>query len=720
MKNFLCMTRYQALRIVRKKLWIILLAVGIVVTLGCFYYPFFVSAAPIIMMSQTVFGQAMLTLLFMMMGIELRKEDSQEHIDDLASTYLKHTEMQPWSQIMVIFALSISITALLSAGCLVPLLMDAAPIEWIKQTMLQLVLVFCLPCLILGIWGMLIQLIIPGKNVYFPAVMVWLFTSSLTIYFTEPLSEQFDLWRMLSGAFSMGFNNYQMYQNVVTGMKNELPRWIMRGLCATFIAAGYISSYKRRCASSRKQVAEGRIRSSLIVVAGVALMATMLIRHAEFFSKFADDTYTQKLTHEMGASYVAGENVSLKDWPTEKNITLEKTDIRLSCTTQGMRADVTIAATADVDIVDQTFALFSNFTVDEVYVDGEKVTFERSYDGIMVKLPSEKRVGETIEFRFLYHGYSLPLYPVNESTVQLNRAFTWFPWPGLKVVSENEIDSYYFSEVFYIADWQRGDSVEYTLEYDGPGDIYTNLKQVDGNSFAGQSDNGVTLYSGMLHGEYQGIDVYYPASMYRYAVTAAEAVDEDYTIIREFCEEWGTPLLPEAPKSVAVVQMRYPMWGYVLFRPNELYSWGSEWEIRMRNESSSVLIGYGNDRLSEAETLRQIVIPYLLNPCSGYPVDAPTTATHCFADLVALFLAADEGDEFAMQIYMEQFKESYFYNDGEEIYGDLQKVFSQMIEDEQFDDYLKGIYHRLLKSEQITPDEIITLLLSELEVKNEY
>lgn len=133
------------------------------------------------------------------------------------------------------------------------------------------------------------------------------------------------------------------------------------------------------------------------MVAGVALMATMLIRHAEFFSKFADDTYTQKLTHEMGASYVAGENVSLKDWPTEKNITLEKTDIRLSCTTQGMRADVTIAATADVDIVDQTFALFSNFTVDEVYVDGEKVTFERSYDGIMVKLPSEKRVGETIE-----------------------------------------------------------------------------------------------------------------------------------------------------------------------------------------------------------------------------------------------------------------------------------------------------------------------------------
>lgn len=719
MKNLLCMTRYQLLRIIRKKIWIVLIAVGIIFTLGCFYYPFIVNAAPIMIMSQTVFGQAILTLTFMMMGIELRREDSQENIDDLAAAYLKHTEMQPWSQIMVICVLSVGVTLVICVGCLVPLLMDAAPIDWIQQTMMQIVLVFLLPCLILGIWGLLIQLLIPGKNVYFPAIMVWLLTSSLTIYFTEPLSEHFPLWRLFSGAFSMGFNNYQMYQNVVTGMKNEIPRWIMRFLCALFIIVGYISSYKRRCAASKKQVVAGRIRSGVAALVSVALISTALIRYSEFFVKFADDTYTEGITYEKGQVYEAGKNVSLTDWPTEKNITLEKTDIRISCTTQGIQAEVSIMATVDTEIVNQTFTLFSDFIVDEVYVDGGKVTFERSHDGIMVNLPSVKRVGDIVEFRFLYHGYSLPLYPVNESTVQLNRAFAWIPWPGLKVISENEAASYYLSEVFYIADWQRGDPVSYTLEYDGPGNIYTNLTQVKENVYSGESDDGVALYSGMLHREDQGIDVYYPASMYRYAAVAAEAVASDYAIVQEFCEEWGVPILPEVPEKVAIVQMRYPMWGHVLFRPNELYRWGNDWEIRMRNEASSVLVGYSSE-ISFNETLIQVAIPYLLNPCSGYPIDAPAAATHCFADLLAMCIMADEWDEFAMQNYMELFKEAYYHGNGDEIYRDLQVVFSKMMEENQFMGQLKCIFNRLLKSEQITPEEIINLLLSDQEVKNGY
>lgn len=159
MVNLLCMTKYQILRILRKKVWISLLITGIIITLACFYYPFVVNEAPIAIMSQTVFGQAMLTLSFMMMGIELRREDSQEHIDDLATTYLKYTEKQPWSQIMVICALAIGVTVLLCVGCLIPLLLDGAPLNWILQTMAQIALVFFLPCLILGIWGMVAHLI---------------------------------------------------------------------------------------------------------------------------------------------------------------------------------------------------------------------------------------------------------------------------------------------------------------------------------------------------------------------------------------------------------------------------------------------------------------------------------------------------------------------------------------------------------------------------------
>lgn len=719
MMNLLCMTKYQILRILRKKVWISLLITGIIITLACFYYPFIVNEAPIAIMSQTVFGQAMLTLSFMMMGIELRREDSQEHIDDLATTYLKYTEKQPWSQIMVICALAIGVTVLLCVGCLIPLLLDGAPLNWILQTMAQIALVFFLPCLILGIWGMVAQLAIPGKNVYLPAVVLWLLTSSLTIYFTEVLGEHYEQWRLISGAFCMGFNNYQMYQNVVTGMKNEIPRWVMRSLCAFFIAAGYILVYKQKCISTKRQKIGRKIRNGAIAIMAVVLMASMLIRYSEFFTAFADDTYTQKIVYEKGAVYQLGDNVSLEDWPTEKNISLKKTDIRISCTTQGIQADVLITATADKTIENQTFTLFSDFEIDEVRVDEKTATFERSNDGIMVYFPDTKQAGATMEIYFVYHGYSLPTSPVNESTVQLNRGFAWIPWPGLKVVSENEIDNYGLSELFYISDWQRGENVEYTLEYDGPQNIYTNLKQVGENLYSGKSENGVTIYSGMLHEEYSGIDVYYPSSMYKYATIMADAVLADYAVIREFCEEWEVPILPEKPNTVSVVQVSYPMWGRVLFRPNELYSWGSDWEIRMRNESSSVLTGYGKDWLSEKEMLLRTVIPYLLNPCSGFPIDAPSSATHCFADLMAMSIIASEWDEFTMQSYMEMFKEAYFYDDSDAVYGELQIVFSAMGE-EQFSDCLKIIYNRLINSEQITPEEIITFLLSDQEVKNEH
>lgn len=396
MMNLLCMTKYQILRILRKKVWISLLITGIIITLACFYYPFVVNEAPIAIMSQTVFGQAMLTLSFMMMGIELRREDSQEHIDDLATTYLKYTEKQPWSQIMVICALAIGVTVLLCVGCLIPLLLDGAPLNWILQTMAQIALVFFLPCLILGIWGMVAQLAIPGKNVYLPAVVLWLLTSSLTIYFTEALGEHYEQWRLISGAFCMGFNNYQMYQNVVTGMKNEIPRWVMRSLCAFFIAAGYILVYKQKCISTKRQKIGKKIRNGAIAIMAVVLMASMLVRYSEFFTAFADDTYTQKIVYEKGAVYQPGDNVSLEDWPTEKNITLKKTDIRISCTTQGIQADVLITATADKTIENQTFTLFSDFEIDEVRVDEKTTTFERSNDGIMVYFPDAKQAGDML------------------------------------------------------------------------------------------------------------------------------------------------------------------------------------------------------------------------------------------------------------------------------------------------------------------------------------
>lgn len=717
MRKVFLMLRNQVRRIMRKTVWSILFSLGLAVTLGCFYYAFAVNADPIMMMSQTVFGQAMLTLSFMMLGIELLREDRSEHIDDMVTAYFTKPSLFAFINILTIIFGAAVITTVVCFGCISTLIFDAAPAPWIWQTVLLIILYFFLPCVAMGILGLLVSHLLAGKNVYLVAVILWMLTSSLSVYYTGSLTESSEFWRLILGICNMGFHNYQMYQNIVTGARIELPRWIVRGVIILFLAGLYVFSYKKKCASSKTQEKNSRICICIAVIAGVAVFSYITTYYSTFFIQFADDSYTQTITRKKGMEYVEDVPVSLADWPTEKNITPVKTDINLCASSQGLTAEVLIHSILNEDTLSQGFTLFSGLTVDGVWVDGNQAVFERSQDGILVYFPVSKHAGETVTFKFQYHGYGLPSYPVNETTVQLSRAFPWFPWPGIKTVSENEIDNYNLTEVFFIDDWQWGDTVEYTLKYSGPGNLYTNLNEIDSHTYTGVSENGVALFSGMIHVYENGIDVYYPIPLYQQNSTISEAVLASYSMVLEYCKRMEAPILPKKPTSVAVVQMRYPMWGKIIFSPNELYSRGSEWEIHMRNESSSVLNTYRrcNSAVEYQESevnAALVVIPYLLNPCSGYPLNAPTQSTHCFADLMAMSMLAETWDSQTLHSIAEQFQDKYLGEECADVLEQLDTILQQMNGGFSFDSKLKEIYHCLLRSENIAPEEMITVLHS--------
>lgn len=714
MRNNIFFLRNQARRIARKGIWHVLFSFGLAATLGCFYYAYAVNAAPITIMSQTVFGQAILTLSFMMLGIELRREDRSENIEDLLKTYSIKTSLFPSIDILIVLLGSAIISVAICLGCVVPLILDNAPILWIKQTILFGILYFFFPCIVMGIGGFLVGHLFTGKNVYLVAVIVWLLTSSLSVYYTKPLTESFELCRLIFSISNMGFNNYQMYQNIVTGARIELPRWIVRSVIALFLAGLYICSFKKSCSTAKNQKRISSMCICVVLAAGISSLFYIASHYSTFFIQFADDSYTQAITFKKGNEYAGEVPVSFTDWPTEKNLTLINTDIDLHATSQGLTAEVTITSTLIKNAGNQVFTLFSGFVVDEVRVDGKKTDFARSHDGIIVMFP-EKKAGETVEFTFKYHGYSLPSYPVNETTVQFNRSFPWIPWPGIKTTSDNEIENYTLTEVFYIADWQRGDTVTYTLKYSGPGNIYTNLDKVGTHTYAGISSNGVSLYSGMEYTNIDGINIYSPVALYQEAPIISEAVSASFSIVREYCEIFETPILPEKPTSVVVVQMRYPMWGRIFFYPNELYSWGSEWELRMRNESSSILSNFiqfnsTEEYLESEKTIVSVAIPYILNPCSGYPLDAPAQSTHCFADLAAMSILADKWDTQSLYNIAEQFKAAYFTEDNSAISEQIDAILLQMNNGICFDSKLKEIYICLLRAEYLSPEEMIAFL----------
>lgn len=674
------------------------------------------------LMSQTVYGQAIFTLTFMMIGIELRREQRNDHMDDIFNSYSKSTVILSISHIVAITVATIIMVLLIATGIVIILVLNGAHVYWIWQTVMHTVLLFFFPCVILGVWGLILSHCCAGKNVYLYSILTWILSSSLVIYFTKGITYDNSGLRLFLNVINMGMNNYQMFQNSMTGAPIELPRWIVRIGIGCLLAALYVAMYSQSSAGNVHNEYKAKRTTWIIGISGILMMLFFSYQYGVFFVQFADDSYTMDVVYDKGNEYKAGENTSLTNYPTDKNIALHSATIDIACTTNGIEVVVEYNATMDNDADMQSFTLFSNFDVDEVYLNGSKAYFKRNHDGLLVIFPHTITSGESVSFKFVYHGWSLPCFPVNETTVQLNRAFPWLPWPGLKTISANEIDNYYLSENFFVADWQRGDLVTYTMKYKGPDHLYTNLEIVDENTYVGTSDSGVCLYSGMIHTFYRGVDAYVPASLYQYSTICVDTILDSYDMLQHFCNIMDTPKKPTLPESIVVIQMKYPKWGIVNYSSNELFSWGNEWEIRMNNEVSIPMVYRSrfssSEKWSESSNLvNTIAIPYLLNPCVGYPLNAYDLSTDCFADWLAMIFLFNSWDEENQQGYGNKFKNVYYDINDSESMEEIDLILEGIQNGINFDKPLHDIYQRLLQSEDISPDEMLSELLAYLGVQ---
>lgn len=723
MRSFFLIVRTQIQAFTRRPVWMLLLAFGVLFALGCYYYVY--PTASYRAVGQTAYAQVVLTLVFMMFGIEMRREQRRERLDDIFAAYAKQARLIPWAQITAVGLLSLLTTLVVMAGCYIQMAADDAPALWIQLSLSYVALLYFFPCFILGVWGLLISHWNAGKSVYLPAILVWLPTSTLWLYFAD-FTRVMGLGGggFLINAFNMGINDFHMFDNLSTGAPVELPRWTARIGILALLAALYVCFSGKGFASTRIKKRNAWIKIGTVFTCGALMIALFYARYGFFFTWCANPSYAKSFAYKKHDEYIPGMPVSLADFPTQKNITPVKTDIDLSCTTQGINAKVEMKAILSDDASGQSFVLYSDLKVDEILLDGAAAEFDRSHDGIMVYFPEEKKSGETVNFTFKYHGYSLPSFPANETTVQLNRSFPWIPWPGIKTVSNYSNNLFEEAETFFIQDWQRGDEVAYSLKYKGPGHLYTNLAKQGDNTYYGISDDGVSLYSGMLHSAHRGVDVYVPASLYDLNGLPADAVLDAYDRLLDLCERMDAVKKPEKPRTIAVIQMRCS----VIVGPQELYSWGDEWEIRMRNESSTTTASRNRADSLEAyqssiDVNENMAIPYLLNSCTGFPIELPKVSISSFAGWLRVYIRANGGGDIE---YDAETLRTRFYSGGdmEIINGEripqppltedeerwMDEIVSRMQAGENFDEPFKALYQRLLSGEVVLPMDILSEL----------
>lgn len=726
MRRFLLIIQMLIQSFARRRVWIILLALGLLFTLGVYFYVYRIELPMALHMG--AYGQILLTLVFMMMGIELVREQRREHLDDLIAAYSKSNTSFAWTQVATIGFFALIITLLIMAGCFIRMVIGEAPALLMKQTLSYIALLYFLPCLILGIWGLLIARWNQRKSVFVPAMLVWLLTSTLNAELTFYIREAgLGNGGLLLAMLNMGVHNFHIPGNYMTGAPIELPHWIVRiGILALLIAL-FLCVHASNHASTRPQKRSSWIATACVVVLGTVMIALFYHNYSVFFARFADPLNVEDYVRSKHDQYVAGKPVSLADFPTEKRITLTKTEIDLSTTTQGIQADVTIEATMNTEAKGQAFTLYSDLVVDEVWVDGIKVDFQRSHDGLMVHFPNVKSAGDPVRLEFRYHGYSLPNFPANETTVQLHRSFPWLPWPGIKTASVY-VSNYRESEDFFISDWQRGDDVEYTLRYQGPGNLYTNLEGQGDNSYRGVSSSGVSLYSGMLHYRYRDVDIYLPANQYKWAAVTVDALLDAYDPLLDLSEQMGATIRPKKPRSIIIIQMSMPVLSEFGIQ-QELYSWNDAWEIRQYSATASMLVAtkkrYEHSLVDyQTAVMETMAVPYILSPSAGYPLDISPASTRNFAAWLSLYLRAPGWDDSDRQANLDLLREFYSGRGIEWINNEIVEeiplteqeenwigeILDRMRAGTNFDEAFKALYHRLLQGKPVTASDIVSQL----------
>lgn len=710
----------------RRAVWMILLPIS--VTGMLFFYWLASESEPHLALHMTTYFQAMMTLIFSMMGIELHREQQRENIADMLAVYSKRTVFFLWGQVLAIGLMDLIVTFMMMAGCLIRLLIDHAPFLWIDQTMAYILLLYFLPCWILGVLGLFIARRFKGKSVYVIVISLWLFTSSLNaglLQYAEAMGAESS--GFLLNLLNMGIIKYYNVTNIVTKIPTELPKWIVRIGILLLLTGLFLGDGIRQFTSTRLQRRRSWLASVSVIVCGIAFVSFCYLRFSVFFTQFADPDEVSRYARIKSSEYIPGELVSLADYPAEKNITLIHTDIDLHCTTQGIEVEVVMETTADQLISEQSFTLYSDLIVDKVLVDGTEAEFLRNHDGLMVYIQGGREANDAVTFTFRYHGYSLPVFPANETNVQLNRAFPWIPWPGIKKTTRYEnYYSYNESEDFFVEDWQREDEVTYALQYRGPGNLYTNLDALGEQLYTGTTNNGVSIYSGMVHYNLRGVDVFVPASLHQSARWAVEALLDAYDPLLEQCTRMGTKRMPEKPKSIILVQMKCPLIN-TLVEPSELYSWGDEWEIRQSNDTSSTVNmkkRYADSADEYQAVMMKMAVSYLLNPCTGYPIDVSHASTRNYAAWLSMYLTVGLMDEDEQAFFRDMLIEEYTGKGRENINGILvpeipltseeeswiDDILDRMDAGENFDEPFAALYQGLLQQKSITASDIVTQL----------
>ena len=461
-------------------------------------------------------GLEVMMLVMLLLGMSIVRQAQNEGVNELYASLPNGRMVLAGGQLGAIFIVTMFTTALIMIYDIISAALGGAPKQWIHMNMAAIVLQFFLPMLICGLAGMCAAFWIKNRGVYAVLLLFWCVTGTLS----EKLFSYLEVSGLVRSPFweqiiNLGIQEFGLQlQDFNGGPFRELPRWIAKGSYALWLLVLFAASVAN--ASRGARLGRRLVPWRPIVAAALVIPMMLGLRYGvgDFFTYYSSTmrgySYTDEryIVHEPGGqSYLTGEpNRSRED-----QVTVISNKLEVKAGYSGLKVTSQQTLEADEAIDTQCFTLFRRFAIEELLLNDKPVSYVQSKDAVYVDFPETIPQGARFELTFRYGGKSLPQAPVNEYTVQLRVDFPWIPWPGLR--EDGEIDT---SAIMKRDQIEQG-TIEYELNYEGPGDLYINLPQVGEGMYKGNSDMGVVIYSGMMKKEYPGMTLYLPAALYSQA-----------------------------------------------------------------------------------------------------------------------------------------------------------------------------------------------------------
>lgn len=126
--------------------WMLLLAIGLAGSLGCYYFVYKEPGTKYMALHMAAYGQMVLTLTFLMMGIETKREQDSMGFRAVIPTLRQGPLLWALGQVLAMGAMAILVSAVMMAGCLAGPVIQGAPGLWLRQLTGDILLQYCLPC----------------------------------------------------------------------------------------------------------------------------------------------------------------------------------------------------------------------------------------------------------------------------------------------------------------------------------------------------------------------------------------------------------------------------------------------------------------------------------------------------------------------------------------------------------------------------------------------